>query len=136
MTDLLQSWLDRYLVAWKTNDPDDIGALFTDDATYAGDPFDPEPWTGREGIVAGWLAHKDDPGTWTFEGAPLVYADGVGIIQGRTDYDGGKTYANLWVLHLDEDGRASSFVEWYMRPHHAPSAATGAPASDAPHPAG
>ena len=114
--DIVQNWLDRYRVAWASNEPDDIRALFTDDATYAGTPFDPSPWVGIESIVEGWLAHRDDPGTWSFEAAPLVYSDGIGIVQGRTEYDGGRVYANLWVIGFADDGRAHSFVEWYMQP--------------------
>ncbi|MGH2652715.1 MAG: hypothetical protein ACRDHK_16070 [Actinomycetota bacterium] len=30
----VQAWLDGYIGAWKTNDPEDIGRLFTDDARY------------------------------------------------------------------------------------------------------
>jgi len=116
MNDIVQNWLDRYLVAWGSNDPDDIRALFTEDATYAGGPFDPEPWVGHEGIVEGWLAHRDEPGSWTFEGVPLVYNDGVGIVQGRTDYADGDVYANLWVIGFADDGRADSFVEWAIEP--------------------
>jgi hypothetical protein len=116
MNDIVQNWLDGYRVAWETNDPADIRALFTEDATYAGGPFDPEPWNGREGIVDGWLAHKDEPGTWSFEGAPLVYSDGIGVIQCRIEYDSGRVYASLWVVTFADDGRARSFVEWFMEP--------------------
>ena len=113
---IVQEWLEKYRIAWSSNEPDDIRALFTDDATYAGGPFDPEPWIGIDGIVAGWRQHRDDPGEWTFEGAPLVYADGVGLVQGRTEYADGRVYANLWVITFVDDGRARSFVEWYMEP--------------------
>ena len=116
MNDIVQDWLDRYLLAWSSNDPDDIRILFTEDATYAGGPFDPEPWIGREGIVEGWLAHRDEPGSCTFEGVPLVFADGVGIVQGRTDYANGDVWANLWVIGFADDGRAHSFVEWAAAP--------------------
>ncbi|SFS07353.1 SnoaL-like domain-containing protein [Microbacterium sp. cf046] len=116
MNAVVQNWLDGYLRAWSSNDSEDIRALFTEDATYAGGPFDPEPWVGREGIVEGWLAHQDEPGSWSFEGVPLAYSDGVGVIQGRTDYGDGKLYANLFVVTFAEDGRARSFVEWFMEP--------------------
>ena len=117
MNDLVQTWLDRYLAAWASNDPDDIRALFTDDATYAGSPFDPEPAVGIEAIVAWWLSNRDESDDWTFEGAPLAYSDGIGLVQGRTDYPGeGRVYANLWVITFAEDGRARSFVEWWMQP--------------------
>lgn len=116
MTDILQNWLDRYLAAWTSNEPADIRSLFTEDATYAGSPLEPEPWVGREAIVDGWRAYRDEPGTWKFEGAPTVYADGVGIVEGRTDYSDGRIYANLWVIRFADDGRATSFVEWFMQP--------------------
>ena len=32
--DTLARWLDRYAEAWRSNDADTIGALFTDDAVY------------------------------------------------------------------------------------------------------
>jgi len=116
MNDIVQNWLDRYLIAWASNEPDDIRALFTEDASYAGSPLDPAPWIGREGIVDGWLRARDEPGSWTFEGAPLAYSDGIGLVQGRTDYSDGRVYANLWVIRLTDDGRAHSFVEWFMEP--------------------
>ena len=116
MDDVVQQWLDRYLIAWRSNDPMDIRGLFTEDATYAGGPFDPEPWKGREGIVEGWIAHLNEPGTWDFDGAPIAFSDGVGVVQGRTDYTDGRVYANLWVIRFADDGRATSFVEWFMEP--------------------
>ena len=66
--------------------------------------------------MEGWIAHLNQPGTWTFDGGPLSYGNGVGVVQGRTDYADGRVYANLWVIHLRADGRATSFVEWYMEP--------------------
>jgi hypothetical protein len=116
MDDTVRDWLDRYLVAWRSNEPDDIRALFTEDATYAGGPFDPEPWIGREGIVSGWLDHRDEVGEWKFEGSPLAFDGRTGFVEGRTDYADGRVYANLWVIRFADDGRAESFVEWYMEP--------------------
>ena len=39
MSDLDQvtRWIDAYVSAWNTNDPEAIGALFTDDAVYTTD---------------------------------------------------------------------------------------------------
>ncbi|MCU1420728.1 MAG: hypothetical protein JWN36_379 [Microbacteriaceae bacterium] len=116
MDDTVRDWLDRYLVAWHSNEPDDIRALFTEDATYAGGPFDPEPWIGREGIVTGWLDHRDEVGEWEFEGSPLAFDGRTGFVEGRTDYADGRVYANLWVIRFAVDGRAESFAEWYMEP--------------------
>lgn len=117
---LVQQWLDRYLVAWRSNDPADIRALFTDDAIYRGIPLDPDPWQGIEAIVGGWLRYQDETDDWTFSGAPLAWGDGVAVIEGRTDYVGGstagRTWSNLWVVRFAEDGRAREFTEWAIEP--------------------
>lgn len=35
----LRAWVQGYRRAWERNDPHEVGALFTDDATYALRPF-------------------------------------------------------------------------------------------------
>ena len=57
-------WVAGYIAAWESNDPAQIGALFTDDAVYLTSP-DAEPRRGRDAIVAGWLEDLDEPGTWS-----------------------------------------------------------------------
>lgn len=110
----VEAWVDGYVRAWTTNDPDDIGDLFTDDARYWTAPHR-EPWSGRDGIVAGWLDRKDEPGEWEFRYEVLATAGDLGFVQGWTTYtDEGKRYSNLWVIRLAPDGRASEFTEWWM----------------------
>ena len=58
-TDDVQDWLDRYVRAWQTYDPDAIGELFADDARYRYAPWG-EPVRGRDAIVASWLAPDGD----------------------------------------------------------------------------
>ncbi|MGH3647610.1 MAG: nuclear transport factor 2 family protein [Micromonosporaceae bacterium] len=120
MADLssVAAWIDGYLRAWRSNEPADIGALFTEDAEYYTAPFDP-PWRGREQIVAGWLAHRDEPGETTFDWRPVVITDEVAVIEATTTYPD-STYSNLWVIWLDVDGRCRHFTEWWME-HPAPS---------------
>ena len=112
-------WVAAYENAWQTNDPDDIRGLFTDEAVYATQPWG-EPWAGVDKIVDGWLEARDEPGSYTFEWE-VSGVDGDRVfIEGRTVYapDAGRpetrSYRNLWVIDLDEDGRARSFTEWYM----------------------
>ncbi|GGI43563.1 ketosteroid isomerase-like protein [Agromyces flavus] len=107
-------WVEGYVRAWESNDPDDIAAIFTDDAVYEYSPDDPDALRGREAIIAGWLDSKDEPGEWTFDWEVLIETDDTVIVQGRTDYPAEKLYDNLWVIRLAPDGRASRFTEWYM----------------------
>lgn len=117
MTNAAEKWVEAYIAAWRSNDPEQIGALFSDDARYLTSP-DSEPRIGRDAIVAGWLDDLDDPGTWTFEWFILHDHDGFVVVQGRTQYPSERDYLNLWVVRLTPDGRASEFTEWYMpRPH-------------------
>ena len=45
------AWLDRYIDAWRLNDPVAIGDLFSLDVRYAYDPFE-EAIVGRDALVA------------------------------------------------------------------------------------
>src|SRR5207237_2304393 len=76
----LTAWVDGYVRAWNSNDPQDIGALFADDATYRTEPFS-EPWRGRAEIVERWLERKDEPGNSEFAWKPLAATDDVAIVE-------------------------------------------------------
>jgi ketosteroid isomerase-like protein len=110
-------WVAGYVAAWESNDPEQIGALFSDDAVYLTSP-DAEPRRGREQIIGGWLEDLDEPGTWSFDWKIIHEDEGFVVVQGRTEYPADKDYLNLWVIRLDLDGRATEYTEWYLpRPH-------------------
>ncbi|MBC8075552.1 MAG: nuclear transport factor 2 family protein [Chloroflexales bacterium] len=113
--DAIALWVDGYVQAWQTNEPDTIARLFTEDATYAASPFD-APWQGRAAIVAGWLGRRDAPGTWTFRYAVLaVTADG-GVVRGWTTYPAlQQEFSNIWLIQLNERGQCTAFTEWWMQ---------------------
>ena len=109
-----QRWADRYVQAWSTNDPADIGGIFSHDAIYYTAPFR-EPWRGRDGIIEGWLGRKDEPSGWEFRYEVMAVADDLGFIRGSTHYrDPPIDYSNLWVIRLEADGLCSEFIEWWM----------------------
>jgi uncharacterized protein (TIGR02246 family) len=111
--DHVRRWVDGYLAAWASNDPDDIKALFTPDGTYLDRPFG-SPKTGHEAIVADWLDRKDEPGTWQASLEPLLVQGDTAIVTGTVDYTNGTRYANLWVIRFGDDSRAAEFTEWWM----------------------
>ncbi|KAA3641654.1 MAG: DUF4440 domain-containing protein [Armatimonadetes bacterium] len=111
---MVQSWIDRYVEAWRSYDADAIADLFSADATYAYHPWD-EPVVGREAIVASWLNDKDEPGSWEAEYRPLHVIGRDAVIVGETRYADGKTWANLFLVTFGDDGRCSTFTEWYMK---------------------
>jgi len=110
--DAVTRWIDGYRRAWNSNDPEDIGRLFTDDAVYQTAPYH-APWQGRERIVAGWLEHQDEPGETSFEWQPISITDDVAVVSGTARYPE-TVYSNLWVIKLDPHGRCRAFTEWWM----------------------
>lgn len=114
-TDRVAAWVDAYVRAWNSNDPSEIGALFTDDARYFTEPY-ADPWIGRDRIVEGWLKQRDEPGDTTFRWHPVAVTPDVAFVQGQTRYvRPGETYSNLWVIRLDPAGTCREFTEWWMK---------------------
>jgi ketosteroid isomerase-like protein len=110
----VQGWLDAYVEAWQSYDADAIGALFSEDATYAYQPYEEDPTRGRDAIVAVWLRERDSPGSWEAQYAPLLIEGDRAVATGETRYREGRRFSNLFVLRFDDSGRCAEFVEWYM----------------------
>jgi ketosteroid isomerase-like protein len=120
-------WLDAYVEAWTSYDPEQIGALFADEVTYRYHPYD-EPIRGREAVVASWLGEgeaaagastRDEPGTYEATYRTVAVEGDTAIATGSTSYrqPGGpveRVFDNCFVMGFDEDGRCTEFIEWYM----------------------
>jgi ketosteroid isomerase-like protein len=123
-----QDWLNRYVAAWRTYDPDGIAALFSDDISYRYHPYD-VPIVGREAVVASWLGEdasdtastRDAPGTYSAEYSPVavdgetVVATGTSVYRESPDGPVVRAYENCFVMRFDDDGRCRDFVEYYAR---------------------
>ena len=114
----VQTWLDRYVRAWASNDRDEIAALFTEDATYSYGPFR-EDVQGRDAIVRSWLEDPDEPGSWSAEYHPVVLEGDTAIVNGRSRYlqpDGSlrTEYDNVFLIRFADDNRCTEFREWFM----------------------
>jgi hypothetical protein len=117
----VRKWLDEYVRAWETYDPDAIGALFSDDATYAWHPWDQghDLVTGRAAIVEAWLADKDEPGTYKARYEPIAVDDDVAIATGQSQYfeksgELKREFYNCFVMRFDDQGRCRQFTEMFM----------------------
>jgi hypothetical protein len=128
-------WLDRYVGAWKSYDPEAIGDLFSRDASYRHHPQD-DPITGRDAIVADWLDDRYTPGTYDAKYEPLAIDGDVHVATGWTrdfDRDAKLTdeYSNVFVCRFDEEGRCSDFIEYWIRSRRFANAAAQASAEAA-----
>jgi ketosteroid isomerase-like protein len=124
----VDEWLRAYVVAWKSFDREQIGALFADDVSYRYHPYD-EPVTGRAAVVASWLGEEehegastvDPPGTFDVEYRAVAVDGDVAVATGSSRYHatpGGpltKVFDNCFVMRFDADGRCREFTEWYMK---------------------
>lgn len=118
----VEIWLEGYTTAWASDNPADIAALFTGDATYSPFPWPREEgdWQGRDEIVEKWIERGDSKIGWRFEHQVVAVEGPVAVVEGRTEYDRGEgepwaeAYANIFVIEFAEDGRARSFREWWV----------------------
>ena len=123
-----QNWLDRYIAAWLTYDPDQVAALFSEDIAYRYHPHD-VPIVGREAVVASWLGEdasdsastRDAAGTYEAEYSPVAVDGDTVVATGTSRYrdapDGPvvRTYDNCFVMQFDGEGRCRDFTEYYVR---------------------
>lgn len=120
--DDVQAWLDRYVAAWRANDPELIGDLFADDAAYRWRPYggDEHAAHGRAAIVQGWLDEGDAPDSWEAAYEPYAVEGHRAVAIGTshylpTDTEPARTFSNCFLLEFDSHGRCTAFTEFYMR---------------------
>ena len=118
---MIEEWVQGYVKAWTSDEPEDIAALFTEEARYFTEPY-AQPWVGRGAIVREWIARGDSGNEWSFEHEIVCECGGIGVVRGVTRYGpetsgevAGKTYHNVWLVRLTPDGRAREFTEWWMK---------------------
>ena len=111
--------LDRYALAWQDFDGDAWTSLFTEDAEYHEEPFEP-PLVGHNAIRAYLLqaAEAQEQVEMTVErhwvvGATVLAAWHAGFVRrsGRERV----RLAGFMTLEIADDGRVSRFREWWHR---------------------
>jgi ketosteroid isomerase-like protein len=109
---VVERWVEAYRRAWESNEPDDIRAVFVDDARYFPSPHD-EPWSGVESIVEGWIDNRDEAGSTGFEWEVVAVEGDVAVIRAVSTYPD-TVYDNVWIVTLDADGRAREFTDFWI----------------------
>ena len=116
----IREWLAAYRHAWSTDDTAEIAELFSEGVLYFTAPYR-EPLEGVEAVTAFWIGENEGGIPWSFEYQVLAQEGDLFVVravttypEGTSDAEGPETFHNLWLVRLDEDGRASEFVEYFM----------------------
>jgi hypothetical protein len=114
----VQRWLDGYITAWSSYEPDTIAALFTRDVRYEPEPY--HTLIGRDAVVAAWLSDQDPAGSWDAFYEPVAIDGWLAVATGISRYYGADgeeqaIFHNLFLLEFDPDGRCRHYREWYMQ---------------------
>ncbi|MFF3751479.1 nuclear transport factor 2 family protein [Streptomyces sp. NPDC002018] len=105
----VDAWVERYVHAWRTNDPADIAALFAEDAEYHETPYTTR-WVGRDEIVTGWRDRWEwQQGGWSFEWEIRSVEGATAVVHGVGHYTRLGDFDNLWTLAFDKAGRCTRF---------------------------
>lgn len=120
MDTAIDDWLAAYRRAWKTDAPEDVAALFTEDVRYSTAPYR-KPLEGVEEVSSYWLGEKESGIPWTFEPRVLAQERDLYVVEvlvrypeGEEGGQGAVEYRDIWLVRLAEDGRAREFVEYFM----------------------
>jgi hypothetical protein len=116
MTDrvMVRQWLAAYEAAWRTPGTDGLAGIFTEDATYRQSPYQ-EPVVGLSTIGRMWDVERDGPDEVFNIATDILAVDGpTAVVRAEVRYGNPvrQEYRDLWIMHLDDDGRCSSFEEW------------------------
>jgi len=116
----LSDWLDRYFLAWQSNDPGAVASLFSEDAVYFYGPFK-APARGRDTIVANWTANPEEQSNVRCAFEVLAVNGDLGIAHWNVLFDaesqdGKQTELDgILVLKFNSGMKCIEHREWYSR---------------------
>ena len=108
-------WVDRYERAWRDEDLDAVGDLFTEDARYRPSPYE-DSLVGLGAIRDIWV--DEDGEVFTMTAQPVAVEGDVAVVRVEVRYGDPvrQEYRDLWVLRFTGDGRVEDFEEWAYWP--------------------
>jgi hypothetical protein len=116
--ELLSSWIERYVRAWRTPGTEVLAGLFAADATYRPAPFD-NALRGLREIAVFWEQEREGPDEqFELVWEPVAHERSTGVVRVEVHYAGPPPgiYRDLWIVTLDDSLRCSAFEEWPFFP--------------------
>lgn len=117
MTIRFEQWLSDYKRAWETRDAELAVRLFTPDASYREQPFEPAQH-GQDGVRSYWTAATADQRDIQFTSSVLALNGSTGIAHWHAEFtraSSGVLVAldGIFVLEFADDGRCRDLKEWW-----------------------
>ena len=109
-------WLDAYREAWIERNADAAAALFTEDATYAEQPYQ-DAFVGRKGVREYWARVTATQSNVEIRyGTPITVGNRTAVEWWTTLQNGGVpiTLAGAFVLTFDESGLCRTLREYWQ----------------------
>ena len=116
--DDLARWIAAYERAWRTAGTDSLAELFAPDATYSTAPYQ-RPHRGLAAIAELWEREREGPDEAFTMTSEIVAVEGeVGVARIEVAYGDpvDQAYRDIWIVRLDDEGRALAFEEWPFSP--------------------
>lgn len=110
-----QEWLDAYRDAWIARDALAAAALFTEDATYAEQPYE-NAFVGRDGVHDYWVRVTATQSDVEMKyGTPITIGDRTIVEWWTTLKNDGTpiTLAGAFILTFDESGLCRTLREYW-----------------------
>ena len=123
--DTFQTWLNALGRAWETRDADAAADLFTENATYYEDPFNP-PFRGRDAIRRYWSDLPQEQGDIAVKLDPLEVTLYTGVARWTATFtrlhSGHRAHLEGVLIASFDEGlsRAHTFREWWHAHNETP----------------
>ena len=111
-----QQWLDAYRKAWIERDAAAAAALFTEDATYAEQPYQ-DAFVGRKGVRDYWASVTATQSDIEMKyGTPITVGNRTAVEWWTTLENGGVpvTLAGAFILTFDGSGLCRTLREYWQ----------------------
>ena len=120
------AWVDAHDAAWRSNDPEAIGRLFSADGIYHLGAWE-GPWRGYRGPIVGrraiaeaWTTAFDADEAFEAETAIVAIEGRRAVVRRTITYEGAgrepaSRFGCLWVLDFDAEGACREYQEWYVK---------------------